>query len=74
MLLLLLLPRHDETKFDNGKSQVYKTNSQLALSGDIRDMAVLKFNNANDKIIVTRNNDKASVYEINLGTQQVVVK
>ncbi|UZR96595.1 VCBS repeat-containing protein [Chondrinema litorale] len=61
-------------KFDSGEPQVYKTNSQLALGGDIRDMAVLKFKNGSDKIIVTRNNDKASVYEINSSTQHVVVK
>ena len=39
--------------------------SPLWLSGDIRDMALLSFNNGKKMVVVSRNNDLASVYSIN---------
>lgn len=39
--------------------------SPMWLNGDIRDMALLSFNSGKKKIIVSRNNDAPSVFEIN---------
>ncbi len=40
--------------------------SPLWLSGDIRDMALLSFNNRKKMIVVSRNNDYPGVYSINV--------
>ncbi len=52
-------------KFQEGKAFQYLSQTLLPMRGDVRDLAVLKFNKANKKLIVTRNSDKASIYEWN---------
>ena len=39
--------------------------SPLWLSGDVRDMALLSFNNGKKMVLVTRNNERPSLYVIN---------
>jgi hypothetical protein len=39
--------------------------SDLWLSGDIRDIALMRFKSGKKRVILSRNNDKASVYSIN---------
>ncbi|HYF69274.1 MAG TPA: VCBS repeat-containing protein [Ohtaekwangia sp.] len=50
-------------KFKNGKVTEYKNDHPLSIIGDVRDIALLKSNNGSAKIVVSRNDDKASVYE-----------
>ena len=50
-------------KFSEGNATTYLQHAPLWLGGDIRDMAVLKFKSATDKIIVSRNNDAAAIFE-----------
>jgi hypothetical protein len=52
-------------KFKNGSVQEYKSDHLLSVTGDVRDIGLLKSNAGTVKIVVSRNNDKASVYEIN---------
>jgi hypothetical protein len=51
-------------KFKAGEVTVYRPDSPLWLTGDIRDAGVVKFKHASNKIIISRNNDKASVFEM----------
>lgn len=51
-------------KFRNGLVTEYKNDRPLWLTGDIRDIALLRSRNGSNKIIVSRNNDHASVYEL----------
>lgn len=50
---------------DNALTVSHNIISPLWLDGDIRDMALLSFNNGEKRIVVSRNNDVASVYAIN---------
>jgi hypothetical protein len=51
-------------KFKTGKSAVYKPEVPVWLSGDIGDVAIVKFKMPGKKVIVSRNNDNAGVYEL----------
>ncbi|MBT1698731.1 VCBS repeat-containing protein [Fulvivirgaceae bacterium PWU4] len=59
-------------KFSEGKASTYLPNAPLWLGGDIRDMAILKFKNAADKIIVSRNNDAAAIFECTVAAEKTV--
>jgi enediyne biosynthesis protein E4 len=50
-------------KFSEGEARAYRQRSPLWLGGDIRDLTVVKFKNAPQKIIVSRNNDAAAIFE-----------
>jgi hypothetical protein len=51
--------------FDNGKIRHDKSVlSNVWLTGDIRDVAILKFKSGTKRVIVSRNNDRAGVYAI----------
>jgi hypothetical protein len=50
-------------KFEKGSAAVYRPGDPLWLTGDIRDIAVMRFKNASRKIVVSRNDDFASVFE-----------
>lgn len=49
-------------KFEKGNAVVYRADDPLWLTGDIRDVAVMRFKNAPNKVVVSRNDDKASVF------------
>ncbi|MDT0675875.1 VCBS repeat-containing protein [Autumnicola musiva] len=51
-------------KFENGKWVLNKNHQNLWLDGDVRDMKLMKFGKNHAKLLVTRNNDKASLYQI----------
>ena len=52
-------------KYRNGEINVEKgMRSQVWLSGDVRDIAVLHFKNGIKRIVVSRNNDRASVLSL----------
>lgn len=51
-------------KFKNGEATIYKPDTPLWLTGDIRDINMMKFKDAPNKVVVSRNNDYASIYEI----------
>ena len=50
-------------KFQQGDFQVYDITSPLWLTGDIRDMAVMQFKNAPKRIVISRNNAEAGIFE-----------
>ncbi len=51
-------------QYSDSTFQAHDILSPLWLSGDIRDMELLSFNNGKKLIVVSRNNDKAGVYAI----------
>jgi hypothetical protein len=51
-------------KFGAGEAKVYNYDSPLWLTGDIRDLAIARFKNGKKILIVSRNNDQSSQYEI----------
>jgi hypothetical protein len=51
-------------KFENGEAKVYKPGVPLWLTGDIRDLGKIKLRNGSNRIVVSRNNDRASVYRL----------
>lgn len=52
-------------QFSNNTLTVqHDVRSRLWLDGDVRDMALLSFNNGNKRVVVSRNNDAASVFKI----------
>nr|ARK12863.1 type IV secretion protein Rhs [Fibrella sp. ES10-3-2-2] len=63
----VLLGRSDAAKgvllkFGQGTVKPYKLTTPLWLTGDIRDMALLHFRQAPNRLIVSRNNDKPGVF------------
>ncbi|MBT1704075.1 VCBS repeat-containing protein [Chryseosolibacter indicus] len=54
-------------KFREGSVTEYKSDHLLSLSGDIRDIGLLKSKNSPIRIVVSRNNDAASVYKVKDG-------
>ena len=51
--------------YENGDLRVRnEARSSLWLTGDIRDIAVLKFKNGERRVVVSRNNDSASIFSI----------
>lgn len=68
----VLLGRSDAStgvllKFANGTVQSYKPTVPLWLTGDIRDMALLRFNQVPKRLIVSRNNDKPGIFALEPG-------
>ncbi|HTJ49344.1 MAG TPA: VCBS repeat-containing protein [Cyclobacteriaceae bacterium] len=51
-------------KFGAGEAKVYNYDSPLWLEGDIRDLAIARFKNGKKILVVARNNDQSSQYEI----------
>lgn len=51
--------------FKNGVPSIISSGIPVGISGDIRDVSIVRFNNAGFKIIVSRNDDRANVYELN---------
>lgn len=49
-------------KFRNGQATVYRPETPLWLSGDIRDMAVVGSRTAGSRIVVARNNDRPGLF------------
>lgn len=52
-------------QFENGKWISLKEAAQLNLRGDIRDLNLVRFASGATKVLVTRNNDFASLHEVN---------
>ena len=52
-------------QFENGKWISLKEAEQLNLRGDIRDLNLVRFASGATKVLVTRNNDFASLHEVN---------
>jgi hypothetical protein len=50
-------------KFSKGNATIYPDQSSPWLTGDIRDVAVLKFRSAPKRIVVSRNNAPAGVFQ-----------
>ena len=51
--------------YENGNLRVRNdARSNLWLTGDIRDVAILKFKNGERRVVVSRNNENAGVYAI----------
>jgi len=61
-------------KFKDGKATIYKTDSPLWLTGDIRDAGLVKCKAAASRIVVSRNNDKASVFEMTPHREAAIAK
>lgn len=51
-------------KFKDGHVAEYKSDHLLSLTGDIRDIGLIKSSATSVRIVVSRNNDNASVYEL----------
>jgi len=51
-------------QFQKGELQLYKPEVPLWLTGDIRDLHVVKFKKSPAKIVVARNDDKVSLFEL----------
>ncbi len=51
-------------KFNSGTARVYKPTVPLWLTGDIRDLALMHFNKAPRRVLVSRNNDKPGVFAL----------
>lgn len=51
-------------KFNDGTAHPYRPTTPLWMSGDIRDMALLRFNKAPKQVVVSRNNDKPGVFTL----------
>ena len=52
-------------KFKEESLVNYKLKEKIWLEGDVRDINIMKFNSGVKRLLVTRNNDKASLYTIN---------
>lgn len=50
-------------EMENGKITMNGIISKLWLTGDIRDIAIMRFKNGVKRIVVSRNNDHASLYK-----------
>ena len=50
--------------YENGDLQESTSISNVWLTGDIRDIALLRFKNGERRVVVSRNNDSASVFLI----------
>lgn len=57
-------------KFTEDNVTEYKSDHLLSLSGDIRDIGLLKSKNSPIRIIVSRNNDATSVYKVKDGLKK----
>ena len=51
--------------YENGHFKETSPISNVWLTGDIRDMALLRFKNGERRVVVSRNNDSASVFSVN---------
>ena len=51
--------------FENGKITDLNASERLWLQGDIRDLNIMQFKSGEKRLLVSRNNDKASLYTIN---------
>ena len=57
--------------YENGDLRARnETRSHLWLTGDIRDIAVLKFKSGERRVVVSRNNDNSSVYALKSSTDK----
>ena len=54
-------------KFKNGQVAEYKGDVSLLFTGDIRDLSLLNLKTVPQKIVVSRNDDRASIYKITAG-------
>ncbi|MGC1244016.1 MAG: VCBS repeat-containing protein [Chryseosolibacter sp.] len=59
--------------YDRGMKKMSGVLSNLWLSGDIRDMQLLHFNSGIKRILVSRNNDKASIFSIVAAGDKLVI-